>query len=45
MTNEIFLPKYLINELELEELYQKLQNVDAKENYCSSANESMKLII
>ena len=39
MTNEIFLPKYLINELELDELNQKLQNVDVKEAYCSSANE------
>ena len=39
MTNEIFLPKYLINELELDELDQKLQNVDVKETLCSSANE------
>ena len=39
MTNEIFLPKYLINELELDELDQKLQNVDEKETYCSSGNE------
>jgi hypothetical protein len=39
ITNEIFLPKYLINELEFDELDQKLQNVDVKETYCSSANE------
>ena len=39
MANEIFLPKYLINELEFNELDQKLQNVDGKEIYCSSANE------
>ena len=39
MTNEIFLPKYLISELELDELDQKLQNADIKETYCSSANE------
>ena len=39
MTNEIFLPKYLISELELDELVQKLQNADIKETYCSSDNE------
>ena len=39
ITNEIFLPKYLINELEFDELDKKLQNVDGKETYCSSANE------